>query len=167
MNLLHRITVSPAMEPGRARTATAAVAVVAAAVTAVAAVTAALAAAPAVAVAPADSAGVRSSNAAATPAAKPQTRRASAGDAARPGPARPASPGRAAGARRLEDVHIEGEISVPQVLFITASDQRRILDFRHRRWLRTSAALGAATPLPDRITVNPDTANDPRKEPSR
>jgi hypothetical protein len=50
--------------------------------------------------------------------------------------------------RRLEDIHIEGEVPVPQVLFITARDQRRFMDFHHRRYLRTSQQLGEATALP-------------------
>lgn len=56
--------------------------------------------------------------------------------------------------RTLDDIHIEGEIPVPQVLFITARDQRRFLDFQHSRYLRTSRELAAATPLPTRILLN-------------
>jgi hypothetical protein len=41
-------------------------------------------------------------------------------------------------ARRLEDVYIEGEIPVPQVLFVTGRDQRRFFDFQHRRYLEPS-----------------------------
>ena len=57
-------------------------------------------------------------------------------------------PAPTSGPRRLEDVHIEGEIPVPQVLFITTRDQRRFMTFQHRRYLRTSLELGEATPLP-------------------
>ncbi|HTM57171.1 MAG TPA: hypothetical protein VL123_02020 [Candidatus Udaeobacter sp.] len=53
--------------------------------------------------------------------------------------------------RRLTDIHIEGEIPVPQVLFVTASDQRRFIDLQHRRYLRSAAELGKATGLPARI----------------
>jgi hypothetical protein len=56
-------------------------------------------------------------------------------------------------ARRLEDIHIEGEIPVPQVLFITARDQRRFLEFQHGRYLKTSRTLGEETPLPAWIVV--------------
>jgi hypothetical protein len=69
--------------------------------------------------------------------------------------------------RRLRDVHIEGEISVPQVLFITARDQRRFMDFQHHRYLQTSVQLGAATPLPRWVAVTHDAPNSPRKETSR
>ena len=59
----------------------------------------------------------------------------------------------AAAARTLEDIHIEGEIPVPQVLFITARDQRRFVEFQHRRYLRTSRKVGEDTVLPSRIVV--------------
>jgi hypothetical protein len=55
--------------------------------------------------------------------------------------------------RTLDDIHIEGEIPVPQVLFITARDQRRFLEFQHRRYLRTSRKIGEDTVLPSWIVV--------------
>lgn len=55
-------------------------------------------------------------------------------------------------AGRLEDIHIEGEIPVPQVLFVSGRDQQRYLDFQHRRYLRSSLAIGQETILPARIT---------------
>jgi hypothetical protein len=65
----------------------------------------------------------------------------------------------AAGPRRLTDVHIEGEMPVPQVLFITARDQRRYVDFQHQRYLRDSRALGAATATPTRVSAAGDDAH--------
>lgn len=65
--------------------------------------------------------------------------------------------------RTLDDIHIEGEIPVPQVLFITARDQRRFLEFQHHRYRRTSLELGRATPTPARIVVTAP-PNAPRKE---
>jgi len=59
-----------------------------------------------------------------------------------------------AGSRTLDDIHIEGEIPVPQVLFITAREQRRFMEFQHERYLRTSRQLGEATPLPSRVVLN-------------
>jgi hypothetical protein len=59
----------------------------------------------------------------------------------------------AASTRTLDDIHIEGEIPVPQVLFITTRDQRRFLGFQHRRYLRTSRTIGEDTALPSRIIV--------------
>ena len=83
---------------------------------------------------------------AATPAVKRGTARA----------ARTSAPVRAhppAGARTLQDIHIEGEIPVPQVLFITAREQRRFMEFQYGRYLRTSQKLGEDTILPSTIVV--------------
>jgi hypothetical protein len=55
--------------------------------------------------------------------------------------------------RMLDDIHIEGEIPVPQVLFITARDQRRFMEFQHHRYQKTSLELGRATTTPARIVV--------------
>ena len=55
--------------------------------------------------------------------------------------------------RRLQDIHIEGEIPVPQVLFITAREQRRVLDFDHKRYRRSSVELARGTAVPKRVTV--------------
>jgi hypothetical protein len=64
-------------------------------------------------------------------------------------------PANTAGPRRLEDIHIEGEVPVPQVLFITARDQRRFLESHHELYLRTSRELGESTPLPARVVLTP------------
>ena len=74
-----------------------------------------------------------------------------AGRARTPGQVPAARP--ATEVRRLEDIHIEGEIPVPQVLFITARDQRRFLEFQHGRYLKTSRTTGEETPLPAWIVV--------------
>jgi len=58
-----------------------------------------------------------------------------------------------AGPRRLEDIHIEGEIPAPQVLFVTARDQRRFTKFHHRRYLKSSVQVGETTLLPDRVAL--------------
>jgi len=55
--------------------------------------------------------------------------------------------------RRLEDIHIEGEIPAPQVLFVTARDQRRFTKFHHRRYLKTSVQVGETTLLPTRVAL--------------
>ena len=65
------------------------------------------------------------------------------------------APAGTAGPRRLEDIHIEGEVPVPQVLFITARDQRRFLESHHDLYLRTSRELGESTPLPARVVLTP------------
>ena len=63
----------------------------------------------------------------------------------------PKHPAAAPAPRTLGDVHIEGEIAAPQVLFITARDQRRFVEFQHHRYLSTSRELGARTAYPTRI----------------
>jgi hypothetical protein len=55
--------------------------------------------------------------------------------------------------RRLEDVNIEGELQVPQVLFVTARDPQRPLEFQHHRYLPTALDLGKTTPLPKWIAL--------------
>ena len=92
----------------------------------------------------------------AAPPAKPVRRTAS-----RPAP-KPAAPDSLERARRvaprtLDDIHIEGEIPVPQVLFITARDQRRFMEFQHHRYQRTSLELGRATASPKQIVVSEPT----------
>jgi hypothetical protein len=80
---------------------------------------------------------------------------------------RPAPPARRDGKsalRRLDDIHIEGEIPVPQVLFVSGRDQHRYLDFQHRRYLKTSLAIGQETVLPSRITWIGPTPVPERKE---
>ena len=71
-----------------------------------------------------------------------------------------------AGTRMLDDIHIEGEIPVPQVLFITARDQRRFMEFQHHRYQRTSLELGRATATPSRVVVPAPTPVE-RKENQR
>jgi hypothetical protein len=78
-----------------------------------------------------------------------------------------APPARPAGApRRLDDIHIEGEIPVPQVLFITAREQRRFMEFQNARYLRSSRRLGEDTVAPDWIVVT-NTRPTSSKEKSR
>jgi hypothetical protein len=78
-----------------------------------------------------------------------------AGGAARSGgAARTGNAARAgSAARTLDDIHIEGEIPVPQVLFITARDQRRFVGFQPQRYLRSSRQLAEATTSPRWIVV--------------
>jgi len=59
----------------------------------------------------------------------------------------------AGGPRKLEDIHIEGEIPAPQVLFVTARDQRRFTRFHHQRYLKTSVQVGETTQLPTRVAL--------------
>jgi hypothetical protein len=78
-----------------------------------------------------------------------------AGAAVRPAPKRASSPavGTATPHGRkdlgtLDEINIEGEISVPQVLFITARDRARYHDPFYRRYLKSSADLEIGIPFP-------------------
>ena len=74
-----------------------------------------------------------------------------AGADASPAPA-PAEK-KAAPTRRLEDIRIEGDVPVPQVLFVTARDPRRFLDFGHDRYRKSSLELARTAVLPTRVAV--------------
>lgn len=92
---------------------------------------------------------------------------AAAGATAPPKPSHPAEAARAtaqkqprvatarnaAAPRTLEAIRIEGEIPVPQVLFITARDQRRFMDLHHRRYLLNSLEIGERAGFPSALTV--------------
>ena len=94
------------------------------------------------------------------PAAKPRPRPASADSLER---SRPGPHGTRVAPRMLDDIHIEGEIPVPQVLFITARDQRRFMEFQHHRYARTSLELGRGTAMPSGIVI-PEPSPAERKE---
>ena len=55
--------------------------------------------------------------------------------------------------RTLDAIRIEGEIDVPQVLFITARDYRRFRDATPARYQTTSADIAKAVPLPNRVRI--------------
>lgn len=78
---------------------------------------------------------------------------ASAGTASASAPAAGATKSgtAAAAARRLEDIRIEGDVPVPQVIFVTARDPRRFMEFQHHRYLKSSLELGRETVLPGRV----------------
>ncbi|MEQ1834473.1 MAG: hypothetical protein ABL977_15615 [Candidatus Eisenbacteria bacterium] len=102
---------------------------------------------------------------AATPPARPRARTSSVTSAHAPADTSVRSRPKVA-PRTLDDIHIEGEIPVPQVLFITAREQRRLMEFQHHRYQRTSLELGHATPTPARIVVTSPTPAE-RKEMQR
>lgn len=59
-----------------------------------------------------------------------------------------AKPVQAEDVTTLEDITIEGEIAMPQVLFITARDQYRYRDGLHRDFLPSAEHLAASMVLP-------------------
>jgi len=55
--------------------------------------------------------------------------------------------------RTLDAIRIEGEIDVPQVLFITARDYRRFRDGLGTQYRSTSADVTKTIPLPSRLRM--------------
>jgi hypothetical protein len=82
-----------------------------------------------------------------TPQKSAPTAPAEGESASRPGPPKP-PPSRGKAVRTLDEITIEGEIAVPQVLFITARDRQRYQDLLHRRYRQSSLELGRAAAFP-------------------
>lgn len=83
----------------------------------------------------------------------PAVARAQSAPAPKPKTAASGPAAKAAGPRKLEDIHIEGQMPAPQVLFITARDQRRFLDFQHARYLRPAREIAGDARMPKRFVV--------------
>ncbi len=60
-----------------------------------------------------------------------------------------------AGVRTLEEINIEGEIAVPQVLFITARDTRRFRDGLGATYRMSAVDVARSLTLPGRVRVVP------------
>ncbi len=97
---------------------------------------------------------------AATPAKRPATvtpavkaRRATA-----------TAPADAPASRRLEDVHIEGELEVPRVTFITVRQPHRFTDYTRATSVRSSRRMAADATFPAWIPPAPTPASEARKE---
>jgi hypothetical protein len=61
--------------------------------------------------------------------------------------------GSASTARTLDAITIEGELDMPQVLFISARDQYRYMDHLHRRYQLDCATIGKEARLPRRLEL--------------
>lgn len=113
---------------------------------------------------------VRKSSTARKPAAKKSAAEhqahavTAAGAASQADPATTAHDKSAGLPRRLDEINIEGEIAVPQVLFVTARDQRRFMDFQQRRYVKSSLEVGTEKAFPTWIAVIHPTTADPHKE---
>ena len=71
-----------------------------------------------------------------------------------------ASPKKPAGAiRTIDAITIEGEIAVPQVLFITSRDNRRYRDGIGKLYRKNTSELARALNAPDRVCVAGTTAH--------
>jgi hypothetical protein len=102
----------------------------------------------------------------ATPAARPAATSKAAAEgmvpgaattraSAEPGPASRLRSGGKGADRTLDAITIEGEIAVPQVLFITSRRQPHYQDLLHRCYLTTSLDVGREVVLPDRVLLKP------------
>ena len=96
-----------------------------------------------------------SANAGAVGAASPSRTPTKPGPTARSAPksaSSPAAKGDTQRARKdlgtLDEINIEGEISVPQVLFITARDRARFHDPLYRLYLKSGTELGSEITFP-------------------
>jgi len=76
--------------------------------------------------------------------------------AEKPPAAEQPSPGGSEDVGTLDAITIEGEIDVPEVLFITASDRPRFHDGLHRRYLPAAREVARDTVLPTRLAVRLD-----------
>jgi len=86
-----------------------------------------------------------------------------AGTAAKRAPA--PVPARKEAVRTLDAIHIEGEVDVPQVLFITARDYRRFRDGLGSKYLVSSrdAARSVAAPTRLRLVAPPELNKEERE----
>lgn len=69
-----------------------------------------------------------------------------------------------AASRRLEDVHIEGELEVPRVTFITVRQPHRFNDYTRATSVRPARRMAAETALPAWIPAADTAASEARKE---
>lgn len=62
--------------------------------------------------------------------------------------------------RTLDEINIEGEVDMPQVLFITARERFRTDDKLHRRYLKSCAQIGREAEIPRRISNEDDKSSE-------
>lgn len=62
--------------------------------------------------------------------------------------------------RTLDEINIEGEVDMPQVLFITARERFRTDDKLHRRYLKSCAQIGREAEVPRRISNEDDKSSE-------
>ena len=82
----------------------------------------------------------------------PKTPAAESNSARTPSP-EPPRQRKSKGIRTLDEITIEGEIAVPQVLFIMARERHRYLDRLHRRYLKSSLEIGRETRFPTQFAT--------------
>jgi hypothetical protein len=90
-----------------------------------------------------------------THATQSKTKTRAAADSTRHAAPAAATTKKPAGVRTLEAINIEGEIAVPQVLFITARDTRRFRDGLGATYRMSAVDVARALTLPGRVRVVP------------
>ena len=53
--------------------------------------------------------------------------------------------------RTLEDINIEGQVDLPEVLFISSRERIKTNEFHHRRYLKSAAQIAKAAEFPRRL----------------
>jgi hypothetical protein len=59
-------------------------------------------------------------------------------------------------ARTLDAIQIEGEVDMPQVLFITARERYRTMDHLHRNYVKNCSQIGKEAQIPKRLSRSQD-----------
>jgi hypothetical protein len=55
--------------------------------------------------------------------------------------------------RTLEEIAIEGQVDLPEVLFISSRERIKTNEFHHRRYLKSAARIAEAADFPRRLTT--------------
>jgi hypothetical protein len=67
--------------------------------------------------------------------------------------ATPKSATKPAAPRTLEEIAIEGQVDLPEVLFISSRERIKTNEFHHRRYLKSAAQIAEAADFPRRLTT--------------
>jgi hypothetical protein len=56
--------------------------------------------------------------------------------------------------RTLEEISIEGQVDLPEVLFISSRERIKTNEFHHRRYLKSAAQIAEVAEFPRRLTTD-------------
>lgn len=59
----------------------------------------------------------------------------------------------AAQPRTLEEINIQGQVDMPEVLFISSRERIKTNEFHHRRYLKSAAQIAQVAAFPRRLTT--------------
>ncbi len=109
-------------------------------------------------------AGLSMSAIAAPPASSPKKAASDSTAAARPASKASKPVGNTKGVRTIDAINIEGEIAVPQVLFITSRDNRRYRDGLGKQFRMSTLDVARALAAPSRLCVAGKPSSESLKE---